>query len=182
MGPPAKGIAILPLGAITPEVLERIRRSLARAFCAAATVSPGRGLPATARLEARDQYDSAHLIPYLESHVPADADKLLGICDVDLCTPILTFVFGAGVVGGRVAVLSLHRLRPEAYGLAPNEGLFLDRCATGAVHEIGHTCGLRHCFRYDCVMHPSESVEQTDLKREFFCPSCAKKLADAGWC
>ena len=104
--------------------------------------------------------------------------KVLGVCDADLCTPILTFVFGVAQVAGRCAVISLHRLHQEVYGLPPDPALLLQRSAKEAIHELGHTCGLRHCIRYDCVMHSSESVEQADLKRLTFCPGCTSKLAE----
>lgn len=171
-------VTIQPLGDIAPEVLTEIRRCLADAYGAETNVAPGARLPNSAWLPSREQYDATQLVKFLAKRHAEALGKVLGVCDADLCTPILTFVFGVAEVAGRIAVISLHRLRQEVYGLPPDRGLFLQRCAKEAIHEIGHTCGLRHCIRYDCVMHSSESVEQADLKRMTFCPGCAGKLAN----
>ena len=102
---------------------------------------------------------------------------LIGVTSVDLFTPVLTHVFGEGQLDGRVAVVSSHRLRPEAYGLPVNETLVFTRLEIEAVHELGHTFGLLHCFEPDCVMHASTYVEEIDLKSSEFCTECLRTLA-----
>jgi archaemetzincin len=178
----ANDIAIQPLGVILPEPLARIRTSLENIYGTAAQIHSSLEIPRAAWIAARQQYDSTQVIRFLTAAAPAGAGRVLGVCDVDLCTPILTFVFGAAEVGGRFAVISLQRLRPEAYGLPADPLLFMQRCAKAAVHELGHTFGLRHCHRYDCIMFSCCSVEGTDLKQERFCPRCAEKLAEAEGC
>lgn len=172
-------ISLQPLGAIPPEVLEALCRSLGGAFGGRPGVLPAKKLPPTAWMAGRKQYDSTHLLLYLEaSHAGAD-DRVLAVCDVDLASPIMTFVFGEAEMPGRFAVLSLHRLRPEVYGLGPDPRLFLERASKEAVHEMAHTFGLRHCYRQECIMHPSDTVERTDLKPITFCPRCASRLEEA---
>ncbi|MCK4414342.1 MAG: archaemetzincin family Zn-dependent metalloprotease [Candidatus Eisenbacteria sp.] len=178
----ANDIAIQPLGAIRPELLARIQASLQNIYGSTAAILPPLKIPREAWIAARQQYDSTKIIRFMTRSAPAAPERILGVCDVDLCTPILTFVFGAAEVGGRFAVISLQRLRPEAYGLPADRLLFMQRCAKAAVHELGHTFGLRHCYRYDCIMFSCCSVEGTDLKQERFCPRCAEKLRDARKC
>ena len=79
---------------------------------------------------------------------------------------------------GRVAVVSSHRLRPEAYGLPENEDLVFKRLEIETVHELGHTFGLLHCFEPTCVMHASTYVEEIDLKSPEFCTDCLRALAE----
>ena len=43
--------------------------------------------------------------------------RLLGVTERDLFVPVLSFVYGQAQLGGRVAVVSLARLRPEFHGL-----------------------------------------------------------------
>ena len=45
-----------------------------------------------------------------------------------------------------------------------------------ALHELGHTYGLRHCPDYTCVMSSSNGVERIDLKSAEFCPACARRM------
>jgi len=51
--------------------------------------------------------------------------------------------------------------------------LLHERLLKEALHELGHTFGLRHCVDYTCVMSSSNGVERIDLKRAEFCPNCA---------
>ncbi len=182
MDPGAKRITILPLGDVAALPLARICVALGEAFAVTPELIASQLLPNAAWMPSRGQYDSTQILLTLAASPPECEGKVLAVCDVDLCTPILTCVFGAAEVEGRFAIVSLHRLRPEAYGLPADADLFLKRCAKEAIHEIGHTCGLKHCFRYSCIMHPSSSVEETDLKRHSFCPQCLELLALAGWC
>jgi len=48
-----------------------------------------------------------------------------------------------------------------------------------AVHELGHTYGLKHCPNPACVMHFSNSLHDTDLKGWKFCPNCQRKRLGA---
>lgn len=170
------GISILAMGDIDSGVLDAVAAGLEGAFGAAAAVTGKAPLPPTAWMAARRQYDSTHLILYVETLARAGPGRLLAVCDVDLASPIMTFVFGEAEVGGRIAVMSLHRLRPEVYGMPPDDVLLKSRAAKVAVHEMGHTWGLRHCFRYHCVMYPSDTVEIADLKTDRFCEPCRRKL------
>jgi archaemetzincin len=105
-------------------------------------------------------------------------DRVLGVASVDLFIPVLTYVFGEAQLGGRAAVVSLHRLRSEAYGLPPDPALLRTRLVKEAVHELGHTFGLVHCRQSDCVMHSSTYVEEIDLKGADFCDQCASAVFD----
>jgi len=93
---------------------------------------------------------------------------------------VLTFVFGEAQLSGNCAVVSLHRLREEFYGLPPNEELVRARLLKEAVHELGHTFGLRHCDNWQCVMTSSHAVERLDVKGTEFCFLCGRVVAGAG--
>jgi archaemetzincin len=124
----------------------------------------------------RNQYGSIPVLEMLSRRCPADALKLLAVTERDLFIPVLTFVFGHAQLGGRVAVISLARLRQEFYGLAPDREVFLERASKEALHETGHTFGLVHCAERSCAMSLATSVRQIDLKDAAFCPSCAARL------
>jgi archaemetzincin len=94
------------------------------------------------------------------------------VTDVDLYIPVLTFVFGEAQLGGRCALVSLHRLHEEFYGLPPSPELLRHRLVKESVHELGHVLGLRHCPDWRCVMASTHDVERIDLKGEEYCPSC----------
>lgn len=133
-------------------------------------------LPSYAYNKHRKQYNSTLLLEYLSIIKPKGYGKYLGIVNVDLYANGLNFVFGEAVLNGEEAVISLHRLRPEFYGKAPDEKLFRSRILKEAVHELGHAFGLTHCKKPECVMHFSNSIIDTDFKSNFPCSSCQIKL------
>jgi len=120
----------------------------------------------------RGQYNSSRFLAQLLSDQSESATKILGITSVDLFIPVLTYVFGEAQVDGRAAIVSIHRLRSEAYGLPPDDTLLARRLEKEAVHELGHTFGLVHCFEPQCVMNTSTYVEEIDLKSAEFCRKC----------
>lgn len=74
------------------------------------------------------------------------------------------------------ALVSIHRLKNEFYGLPINQELLKNRLLKEAIHELGHTFGLIHCFTLKCVMNPSTYVEDIDQKSSYFCRSCEQKI------
>lgn len=125
----------------------------------------------------RGQYHSTAILRILEPlAIGATEVRLLGVTCLDLFVPVLTFVFGEAQLEGRCAVVSLYRLREEFYGLPASEQLLKERALKEAVHELGHTFGLRHCSDWRCVMASTHAVERLDLKSINFCPSCQKAI------
>ena len=124
----------------------------------------------------RVQHNSSLILQQLIRQPPPDADKILGVLDVDLFIPILTFVFGEAQLQGIGAVVSTHRLHNRFYGLPENRELTTDRLLKEAVHELGHTFGLIHCLQPRCVMNASTYVENIDQKPAEFCSLCQKNL------
>jgi len=121
----------------------------------------------------RGQSNSTILIAEMLRVFPGHDGKLLGITSVDLCIPVLTFVFGEAQLNGPASVASCCRLAEEFYGMAPNEHLFRERMLKEAIHELGHTFGLLHCADFNCTMHSSTSVDDIDVKGGHLCAVCA---------
>jgi archaemetzincin len=132
--------------------------------------------PETTYDSSRGQYNSSSMLRLLLGESNPEAGKILGVTSVDLFTPILTYVFGEAQLDGRAAVVSIHRLQPEAYGLPADEMLLFDRLEKEAVHELGHTYGLIHCPEPSCVMRASRYVEEIDLKMAPFCRVCLETI------
>jgi archaemetzincin len=129
--------------------------------------------------KARKQWISDSLLDWLlESINPGSTTKVLAICDFDAYSDELNFVFGQAHLGGRVAAIYLPRLKDEFYVRKSDKinNLFEQRVIKESVHELGHTFGLRHCQISKCVMHFSNSLQDTDFKDDEFCDRCNKIL------
>ncbi len=152
--------------------LEHVCLHLERAFGRAAAVRQGGERPEGAYDAQREQWSSTRILAWLSRTVPDG--KILGVTDVDLFIPVLTFVFGEAQVGGRAAVVSTRRLGEP--GL-PDERIVLERLAKESVHEVGHLLGLLHCSASGCAMGRSAGVRDVDRKRVELCPACRGLVA-----
>jgi archaemetzincin len=166
-----RAIRIQPLEEQSLFLLDELAAELARIFRVSCRVETRPLDPSFAFEPARGQYYSTAI---LERLAPAatDGTRILAITHFDLYVPVLTFVYGEAQLRGPAAVVSTFRLREEYYGLPSNESLLMKRVTKEAVHELGHTCGLRHCPDWRCAMASTHSIERLDLKDPTLCPSC----------
>jgi archaemetzincin len=169
-----EGILVWWIGERHPgeRALDHVRRHLERAFEERVALWPGEGRPDDAYDARRKQWSSSRILAWLTRSGPEG--RVLGVTDVDLFIPILTFVFGEAQLGGRAAVVSMARLQEP--GLR-DDRIVLERLAKESVHELGHVFGLLHCDSPGCVMGRSSSVRDVDRKRGELCRACRGRVA-----
>lgn len=173
-----KLLQLLAIGDFDLRVLEDIGPRLSEQFRVPWDVLPGALDPQFAFHAERQQYHSTEILSRVHAMARGECWRVLGLTALDLYIPILTFVFGEAQMGGAAAVVSMHRLRQEYYGLPGDNGLLRDRLLKEAVHELGHTLDLRHCEDYRCAMASSHAVEWIDLKDISLCASCNSRIAN----
>lgn len=172
-------ILIQPVGEVDKGIFLPLKRILEKVFSGANVVLSEREMPVpkeTFSFVRRQYHSTRMLLEMLRRCEGREGDKVLGITSVDLYVPPLNFVFGEAQLLGRGAIISLHRLRPEFYGFPPNQQLFVERIVKEAVHELGHTLGLKHCKNSKCVMSFSNSIQMVDTKVSKFCIKCRHLL------
>jgi len=123
----------------------------------------------------RSQYKGDELLEVVEKNFADNTNKTIGLFNVDLYIPILTFIYGQAYLGGNAAIASSHRLSNTRYGLKEDPKKFRERIAKEVIHELGHTFGLIHCYNPTCVMRSSTYVEEIDQKDKGLCSSCMEK-------
>ena len=126
--------------------------------------------PQYAYISQRKQFDAMKIIKELSAE-KSGAPLKLGITELDICTPILTFVFGESHLGGNTALISLHRIK------GVDKAETYERAAKIGVHEVGHIFGLEHCWEVRCLMHFSRDLEQLDGLPLRFCPACTFEIS-----
>jgi archaemetzincin len=159
-------VLILPIGDVNHQTLRTMKIRLKKVYDSVEILEPIE-LTESAYNPKRGQYLSDKFLLRVKK-VPGD--HVLGVTEVDLYTPDLNFVFGHAELPGKAAVISLARLHSS------RKEEFHSRMIKEAVHEIGHTLGLRHCGDIYCVMHFSNSLMDTDVKGEIYCGICQELL------
>ena len=165
-------IRVVACGAPAAPLVRAAATALSDEFRVPATIARETVDAAFARHPERNQFHSTAILEHLARLDANPRELIVGVTDLDLYIPILTFVFGEARLGGTIAVVSYHRLTQEFYGLPPDPALLRERLIKETIHEAGHTAGLTHCDDYECVMAASHAVEWLDLKGASFCATC----------
>ncbi len=166
-------ILVVAMGEVDARVLTHLCAVITETFGRGCRVGEALPVPTDAFNPRREQFAAETILQQLH---PGQAERVLGVVDLDLYVPQLNFVFGLADWVERRAVIALPRLRERFYGAPDNEGLFLARAAKEAVHELGHTYKLGHCRDRRCVMTFSNSLADTDYKGREFCQRCWQRV------
>jgi len=163
-------IDLIPLGRIDHLAVSIIAANLQAILGLNSDISEPRPDPEYALLPQRRQFDALKIIRELSKEIHGAPFKL-GVTALDICTPILTFVYGESQLGGKIALISLNRLQEG------NPESAYERAAKIGVHEVGHILGLEHCWEIRCLMHFSRNLEQLDSLPLQFCSACEFETA-----
>jgi archaemetzincin len=169
-------LCLVPIGSIRPQVLDWIESAVAEWFPLPIRRLPPVAIPSGAYDAKRGQYQSIELMKALSRFTSQGARRVLGVTDVDLAIPMLSFLFGQAQFEGPVAIVSLCRLHQEFYGLPAQQNLLRERAVKEALHELGHTFGLVHCADRSCAMSLATHIELVDSKSEAYCARCGMQL------
>ncbi len=181
-GAPAQRLFyVQPLGAELPaEDVALVRHALSALIGMETRLLPRAPLPVAAFYPPRRRYRAEKLLDFLDTRLPPDGARILGLTGVDISTTKGRFVdwglLGLGRIDGASSVISEFRCRMRSRGSANAR----ERLAKVAVHEAGHTLGLPHCPNRGCLMEDAEGRVVTCDREYDFCDRCRGLLAAAG--
>ena len=158
---------------IDRKLVEQICQDVQQAFHQDCEIDQPVEVPQSAFHPERNQYSAENL---LEALPEKEIGPVLGVANLDLYAPGLNFVFGLGDSSTNRAVIALPRLHNSFYGQPEDPQRFVDRAAKEAIHELGHTYGLKHCPDPHCVMYFSNTLADTDFKSKNFCSHCGDEI------
>jgi archaemetzincin len=171
-------VGVVRLGTVGEAVLNIVAANIQEILHVPVDILPARQPPEFAYSDRRKQYHAALILKKLaESRRPHP--RILALVSVDLFIPVLTHVFGEAQMGGRAAVVSLHRLRQKEEGSRVSLDTFYERAVKVAIHEVAHTFDLVHCSQAECIMRFSSGLLDLDALPLFFCEYCEAFLEEA---
>jgi archaemetzincin len=172
----AEAITLISFGYFEKGLLSQIEKDVSAEFSVPVYIRNGH-LDLTEFYDpVRNQYDGNRLLKKIGALYSTDTSKTLGLFNVDLFIPILTYIYGQAFLNGCCGIASVFRLKNERYGLKRDDKIFVDRFRKEVIHELGHTFGLIHCINPVCVMRSSTYVEDIDQKSHHLCPHCSAGL------
>jgi archaemetzincin len=174
--PSTPAIGLTKMGQMPPTVLRVIAANIQTLLETPVEMLPEMAIPEVAFQRQRSQYDAGLVLKYLAGFSFPKHSRILAVTDVDLCTPILTFVFGQAELGVRLAIISDFRLKHTEDGNMAAEGVYYERLAKIALHEIAHTFSLYHCETPKCLMRYSPGLRHLDELDILFCERCSFML------
>ena len=169
-------ITLISFGYFDQKLLEKIAPDISREFSYAVRAKSGNLDLSEFYDPARRQYNGTTLLKKVDQEFANDCSKTLGLLNIDLFIPILTYIFGQAYLSGRAGIASIYRLSNERYGIKPDQKVLVERFRKEAIHELGHMFGLIHCSDTLCVMRSSTYVEDIDQKSHTLCSRCKTQL------
>ncbi|MEC3874828.1 matrixin family metalloprotease [Chryseobacterium salviniae] len=131
-------------------------------------------LPKNSYYQPRDRYRADSIISFLSKNTKKNF-VTIGLTTKDISATkgnIKDFgILGLGFRPGTACIASSFRLNKENR----NEQLF-----KVAIHELGHTQGLKHCPEKSCFMRDAEGKNLTNEETEF-CKKCRQILINKNW-
>jgi archaemetzincin len=169
-------VYLVPAGKVDKKVLEKLKEKLPGSFpmTMKAVFDPQREIAQAAYDPSRRQYSARAIIDDISRQINLAIvnERALIVTEADLYEPDLNFVFGLADAKKGICIISLARLKNEFYGLKPDEKLLYARALKEAAHELAHSWKLEHCPNPKCAMFFSNSLADTDRKRDSFCYKC----------
>jgi archaemetzincin len=167
-------IFIQPFLGIRRSTVQTMVKKLKSVYSGEVQVNSTLELPANTLNKAKSRYRADSLIRYL-TRLSSGNQLIIGVTNKDISTTKGVHadwgIMGLGFCPGKSCIVSTFRLK----GNNRDEKLL-----KLALHELGHTQGLKHCPIKSCLMRDAAGKDHWN-ELTTFCKRCKGNLALAGW-
>ncbi len=133
--------------------------------------------PDWAYYEPRHRWRAELLVDFLAEHIPDGFDRIIGLTDQDISTTKGEHedwgILGLATIAGTSSVVSFFRCQRRVGDVTA-----LERLYRVAVHELGHSLGLRHCETDGCYLMDAQGTVDTIDRETHLCDDCRSTI---GW-
>ncbi|KMQ67550.1 hypothetical protein ACM39_11785 [Chryseobacterium sp. FH2] len=165
-------ILIQPFKDLKPESINFVTAEIKKVYPSVKILEPI-DFPENTYYKPRNRYRADSIIKYL-SEKTQDGFVTIGLTSKDISATkgkVADFgLMGLGYRPGKACVASKFRLDKKS-----DEQFFKI-----AIHELGHTQGLKHCPEKTCFMRDAEGKNPTDEEKDF-CRKCKLILMTKNW-
>jgi archaemetzincin len=175
---PVTKINIQPLGEVSPEYIDQVKKSIKSFYGYDCVVLPKKEITKDMLSKERKRVDADKALLSNKTF-----DNYLFITEKDICyyqspaSPEFG-ILGLGITNGKTCIVSTFRLKKQVTKEKVTKKKILERLEKVALHELGHNLGLNHCFNSKvCMMHAADgTVKQVDREKVWFCEKCSKQI------
>lgn len=167
-------IGVQPLGPYPQKEMRALKSYLEVEYAPAkVTILQVKEIPQSAWYAPRSRYRADSILNWTYTQDYSGYDKILAVTNKDISVTkgkhVDWGVIGLAYIGGKPAIVSMHRLQKKGVSYQLTLARYLKSCK----HELGHTLGLGHCSSEGCVMKSYEgNLQNTDKSDGSFCRSC----------
>ncbi|WP_431343673.1 matrixin family metalloprotease [Chryseobacterium sp. JK1] len=170
---PAVKILIQPFKGLKPEKVIKVANGIKRVY-PNVKVLEVIDFPENTYYKERNRYRADSIIKFLD-YKTKEGFVTIGLTSKDISATrgkIKDFgIMGLGYTPGKACVASNFRLSKENSD---------EQFYKVAIHELGHTQGLRHCPEKTCFMRNAEGKNPTNEETDF-CKKCKTFLINKNW-
>jgi archaemetzincin len=172
-------ISILPFKEVDRALIKTVKDKLEKEFSAEIVIINTASLPDYAFYKPRQRYIADSLLVFLKAANNKKFEKIIGVTTKDIATRKAEIdnwgILGLGSCPGEACVISAFRAGKNR--ISNND--FLRRMTTLALHELGHTYGLEHCWVDKWLMKDAEGKMNLD-NWDTYCRKCLYYLQVKG--
>lgn len=170
-------IALQPLDQVPASIPILLKKEIETFYFAEVEILPAIDFPDSTYYVPRQRYRADKTISFLWDFKPKRFDKILGITEKDISTTKGKHkdygIMGLAYRPGKSGVISTFRSKRKV-----SKAVATDRMIKNALHELGHSFGLKHCdFSPTCLMNDAKGTVKTlDKEKKELCEKCRLQI------